>query len=82
MCMYVAKYISHDNNTTRISFVYKYGPYETEMFPANLCMGSHMPIKAKTFIPVFVSKIEQITNFILVKTSQTIAKVSKVLGIR
>ena len=74
MYMYVAKYISHVNNTTRISFVYKYGPYETEMFLANLCMGSH--------IPVFISKIEQITNFILVKTSQTIAKVSKVLGIR
>ena len=40
-----------------------------QMFPANLCMGSHMPNKAKTFIPVLVSKIEQKTNFILVKTS-------------
>ena len=31
MYMYVAKYISHVNNTTRISFVYKYGPYETDV---------------------------------------------------
>ena len=43
------------------------------MFPVNLCMGPHMPNKAKTFITVLVSKIEP--QKILVNPRETIAKV-------
>ena len=47
--------------------------------PVNLCMGSHIAIKAKTFINVLVSKIEQ-KKYFSKNLSETIAKVSKVLG--